>query len=113
MPDRLSSVAIVLWLTLAAAIALFASDAAHFSPWEFIIPGPDPWTWLSPLAIVGCPLLLLISRTATSKSFAVGLRWCALALLTLPVLGILALVMFPEQTGYYDPNDPDRQPTGY
>lgn len=113
MANKLSSVVIILWLTLVAAIAFFASDAAHFSPWEFILPGPDPWTWLSPLALVGSPLLIFIARTTTSNSFAVGLRWFALALLTLPVLGLLALVIFPEQTGYYDPNDPSRQPTGY
>lgn len=99
-----------IWLVLAALIVVFATNAAHFSPWEFIIPGPEPWTWLAPLALFGTPLLLLISRVV-SIWYARGLVWIALLLLALPVLGILALAMFPKQTGYYDPDDPERQPS--
>jgi len=101
----------VLWLVMATIIVLFAENAAHFSPWEFIIPGTDPWTWLAPLALFGSPLLLLVSKVV-SKPLASGLIWVALALLTLPLLGVSALIIFPKQTGYYDPDDPHRQPGG-
>ena len=101
----------VMWLVVAAMVALVAANAAHFSPWEFIIPGPDLWTWLAPLALFGTPLLLLLSLVA-SKPRARGLAWAALALLTLPFLGALTIITFPKQTGYYDPHNPDRQPGG-
>lgn len=99
----------VLWLVIAAMIVALATNAAHFSPWEFIIPGTDPWTWLAPLALFATPLLLLVSRVVPNWH-ARGLVWIALLLLCLPVLGFLALIIFPRQTGYYDPDDPARQP---
>src|SRR3569623_1528223 len=77
----------VLWLVVATIIVLFAENAAHFSPWEFIIPGTDPWTRLAPLALFGSPLLLLVS-TVVSKPLASGMIWEALALLTLPLQGV-------------------------
>jgi len=101
----------LLWLVVVAMVAIVAANAAHFSPWEFIIPGPDVWTWLAPLALFGTPFLLLLSLVA-SKSWARGLTWAALGLLALPFLGALTIVTFPKQTGYYDPDDPDRQPGG-
>jgi hypothetical protein len=101
----------VLWLIAATIIVVFAENAAHFSPWEFIVPGRELWTWLAPLALFGTPLLLLVSRVA-AKSLAPGLTWAALVLLALPFLGVLTFITFPKQTGYYDPDDPDRQPGG-
>ncbi|WP_143084849.1 hypothetical protein [Novosphingobium sp. CF614] len=105
---KLETVAALLCGVVAAATLGLAFNAAHFSFWEFILPGAEPWTWLAPLALFGAPLLLVASR-AVSGSLARGLTWLALVLLTLPVLGVLALIIFPKQTGYYDP---DRQPGG-
>lgn len=101
----------VLWLLIAAMVIIVATNAPHFSPWEFIIPGPDPWTWLAPLALFGTPLALLASKLV-SKPLARGFTWAALGLLMLPILGAMTMIIFPKQTGYYDPDDPDRQPGG-
>lgn len=111
MTAKLETVVAVLWAMVAAAILALALNAAHFSFWEFILPGAEPWTWLAPLALFGTPLLLVIAR-GVSGSLARGLVWLALALLALPVAGPLALIIFPKQTGYYNPDDPDRQPGG-
>jgi hypothetical protein len=100
----------VLWLVLAVTIVAFALNAAHFSAWEFIIPVAQPWTWLAPLALFSPPLLLLVSKVVSNRH-ARGLVWVALLLLCLPVVGFLALIIFPKQTGYYDPDDPARQPS--
>jgi len=109
LAKRFALLVTVLWLVIAATIIVFAQNVAHFSPWEFIIPGLDPWTWLAPLALFGTPLLLAIS-IVVSKSLARWLIWLALLLLTLPLLGYSALIIFPKETGYYDPHDPERQP---
>ena len=106
---RFALLVTILWLGIAGTIVVVAQNVAHFSPWEFIIPGPDPWTWLAPLALFGTPLLLAISITV-SRSFARWLIWPALLHLTLPLLGYSALIIFPKQTGYYDRDDADRQP---
>ena len=109
MGSRMFAIVTTLWLTFVAGISILAMNAAHFSPWEFVIPSADPLTWICPLALF-VPASVLIAAKFIPEKTSQALGWVAILVMLLPVGAILAITLFPVATGYYDPNDPERQP---
>lgn len=108
--QRLTAVTVTVWLTVWAGLMVILANAPHFSPWDLILPGPDPVSWIAPGALV-IPPILLFSARFVSRLPGIVLTSAALGFSALPVLGLLALVIFPVETGYYDPGNPERQPS--
>jgi|SRR3954466_7296809 hypothetical protein len=87
---RLNGVILILWLLLAALILSIAFNAAHFSPWEFVIPTGGPVTWISPTLLFGPPLFLLITRAGRFK-VPPAFSWVVAAILALVIVAIFVV----------------------
>lgn len=109
VPAGLTVVTVTIWLSVWLGLLIFAANAPHVSLWELILPSSDALSWITPGALVIPPILLVCGRLV-SRPQAIFLAWVALGFSALPVLGVLALLIFPVETSYYDPADPERQP---
>jgi len=90
MSARFTGSLVTLWLVLTLLILVIAFNAAHFSVWEFIIPGSDPLSWISPSLLLGPPLLIAMAHRASPRvSKLVG--WALAIILGLIVVAILVL----------------------
>jgi hypothetical protein len=84
---RLNGLVLILWLCTTALIISIAINAAHFTPWELLVPQKDPVTWIAPILIFVPPLILKAFMGSASKvrsTVALGLS----ALLTLALVAI-------------------------
>ena len=107
--QRLTAVIVTVWLTVWVGLLVILANAPHFSPWELILPGAAPFGWIAPGALVIPPVALICARFVTRLP-GILLTWVAFVFAVLPMLGLLALVMLPLETGYYDAGNPERQP---
>jgi hypothetical protein len=87
---RLNGLVLILWICTTALIISIAINAAHFSPWELLVPQQDPATWIAPALIFIPPLILkafMGSATRLRSSVALMLS----ALLTLALVATFVL----------------------
>ena len=87
---RWNGLILILWLLVAALITSIALNAAHFSPWEFIVPTGDPVTWIAPILLVVPAIFLVIARTGRSK-IRTSIAATIAALLALVIVAIFVL----------------------
>ena len=85
---RLTGMVLTLWLVSALLILSIAFNAAHFSPWEFLIPANDPVSWVAPSLLIGPPLLVAVAFRTSPR--AARLTGWALAI----ILGLFVVAMF-------------------
>jgi hypothetical protein len=94
MSGRLAGLVVALWLIAAILAVSIAARAAHFSVWEFFLPGADPLTWIVPGLLFLPPLLLLALRRARPRVAAAS-GW-VLAALLVGVVAATLLVFSPS-----------------
>jgi hypothetical protein len=79
-----------LWLLVIAMVAFLAFNAPHFSPWEFVIPTSDPWSWISPTLIATPPTYLVAAALAPANN----LKPLGIALVVLLAVASAAIAIF-------------------
>jgi FtsH-binding integral membrane protein len=94
MIARPTTVVLALWLLMALMLVSIASNAAHFSPWEFLIPNPDPVSWIMPALLVGPLFLLALTRRMSARP-AARVAW-GLATLLVGLIAAIALSFHPS-----------------
>jgi len=88
----LTQLALILWLVLGALLVFLVMNAAHFSPWELVIPSSDPFSWVMPGLIFSPPLLLTVGAFMPSNRGRL-LAGIVATLLALVLLAILAMMV--------------------
>ena len=81
MSPRLMILDVGLWVLTSILIVSIAFNVAHFSPFEFLVPSPNPIGWPVPLLLLLPPFLIIILRRTQSR-IATGIGWTIAALLS-------------------------------